>query len=520
MIHTIKGDITKITNVQAIVNAANKTLLGGGGVDGAIHRAAGRELLEECRTLHGCETGEAKITKAYRLPCEYVIHTVGPVWSGGKRREPELLSNCYRNSLQVAVDHGIRTIAFPSISTGVYHFPVKEAAAIALNTVIFFLEEHPDQIDEVYWVLFDDKTLKVYETELQRITNEGNLLEDDLKVQSRLNGNNRPFNILNKARNAVLNTVDHNNDGKFDLKDIKTAVRNVGDAAQKTTDRIKDTAKQGSDQLGDWLAHNKDKQDMKALNPVFKEEVNQKSFRLPKLVRIANMDKRHADSEICKGSVGFLSSFENTELLTIYPSGRDEFKLSFCPESDNTVYYVDPVNDRQYIALDDYFDYLKKARVSELQMIAQQLGAKHFKVTLVEEKRSSSEQQANLKLEKLKIGRLAAGLNANHRREEQGYETIEISAEMEFEGHKPVVPQLRYCKNDVEILALIEMCMKPNRMKHQKVAVSCKSLSGINLQEAVKIDAALTGMKCKSNISVEQMASREERRRFEYEIDF
>ena len=171
MIHTIKGDITKVTNVQAIVNAANKSLLGGGGVDGAIHRAAGKELLEECRTLHGCETGEAKITKAYKLPCEYVIHTVGPIWGGGNRNEPQLLANCYRNSLQVAVDHGIRTIAFPSISTGVYHFPVEEAAQIALNTVKQFLDEHPGKIDEVYWVLFDDRTLHVYEDATSLIMN-------------------------------------------------------------------------------------------------------------------------------------------------------------------------------------------------------------------------------------------------------------------------------------------------------------------------------------------------------------
>lgn len=168
MIKTIQGDITKVTDVEAIVNAANNLLLGGGGVDGAIHRAAGPELLKECRTLHGCDTGEAKITKAYNLPCDYVIHTVGPIWYGGNHNEEELLANCYYNSMKLAKDHGIKRIAFPSISTGVYHFPVDQAAKIAVKTVNEFLKNNPDYFELVEWVLFDSHTASVYEAEVDK----------------------------------------------------------------------------------------------------------------------------------------------------------------------------------------------------------------------------------------------------------------------------------------------------------------------------------------------------------------
>lgn len=168
-IKTVKGDITKVIDVQVIVNAANNSLLGGGGVDGAIHRAAGSKLLEECIKLHGCETGEAKITKAYNLPCEYVIHTVGPIWNGGTSREDELLANCYYNSMKLAMDNGIRNIAFPSISTGVYSFQVELAAKIAVNTINRFLQENPEKFDLVEWVLFDDNTKSVYEAEVDKL---------------------------------------------------------------------------------------------------------------------------------------------------------------------------------------------------------------------------------------------------------------------------------------------------------------------------------------------------------------
>jgi O-acetyl-ADP-ribose deacetylase (regulator of RNase III) len=159
-IDVVRGDITKL-NLDAIVNAANTTLLGGGGVDGAIHRAAGTELLVECRTLGGCRAGEAKITRGYRLPARFVIHAVGPVWRGGERHEPEILANCYQSSLQLAVENGIETIAFPAISCGAYGYPIPEAAQIAVKTTRDFLTTQ-NRIDKVIFVLWGEDIYDAY----------------------------------------------------------------------------------------------------------------------------------------------------------------------------------------------------------------------------------------------------------------------------------------------------------------------------------------------------------------------
>lgn len=164
-IRIIEADITQL-RVDAIVNAANRSLLGGGGVDGAIHRAAGPDLLVECRALGGCETGQAKITGGYRLPARHVIHTVGPVWQGGERGEPELLAACYRNSLRLAIERGLRTIAFPAISCGVYGYPPDQAARIAVRQVRAFLADD-DRIETVYLVCFGEDIRQSFQQALQ-----------------------------------------------------------------------------------------------------------------------------------------------------------------------------------------------------------------------------------------------------------------------------------------------------------------------------------------------------------------
>jgi O-acetyl-ADP-ribose deacetylase len=166
-IEVLQGDITG-QQVDAIVNAANTSLLGGGGVDGAIHRAAGPELLEECRKLGGCPTGEVRITRGYRLPAKWVIHTVGPVWRGGKDFEDELLANCYRRSLAVAVENGVRRLAFPAISTGIYGFPLERATRIAIREVRAF-RENDSTLEKVIFVCFDDHTYDCYERAMAEV---------------------------------------------------------------------------------------------------------------------------------------------------------------------------------------------------------------------------------------------------------------------------------------------------------------------------------------------------------------
>lgn len=166
----VTGDITRL-DVDVIVNAANSSLLGGGGVDGAIHRAAGPELIHECRLLGGCKTGQAKITKGYNLKARHIIHTVGPVWRGGKHGEPELLASCYRLSFEIAVQHKLRSLAFPAISTGIYRYPVDDAARVATDTIARCLGDKPGVIEKILFVCFDNAAKTAFENAIARVAN-------------------------------------------------------------------------------------------------------------------------------------------------------------------------------------------------------------------------------------------------------------------------------------------------------------------------------------------------------------
>ena len=166
---TMKQDIVKADFVDAVVNAANRTLLGGGGVDGAIHKAAGCSLFWACLKLHGCAVGSAKITKAYGLPCKYIIHTVGPRWHGGKKGEAEVLYHCYYNSLILANEYGIRTIAFPSISTGIFSYPLEQAADVAVTAVYHYVKQNPEHFDRIIWVFLEEEIEQAYQRKIREL---------------------------------------------------------------------------------------------------------------------------------------------------------------------------------------------------------------------------------------------------------------------------------------------------------------------------------------------------------------
>lgn len=311
--------------------------------------------------------------------------------------------------------------------------------------------------------------------------------------------------FVEKSKDTLIKKVDQNNDGKFDIEDVSTIAGNVKDIVQKNAQTIKETVDTKVSEM-----------ELKVLQPVFLETLDSNDFFVPKFVKISVRDKRYAENDACKKAIGYLSNSKGIRLLNIFRDSAEISGLSFYPDYGGEFYYMDPSDSKKYIMLEEYFNYLKQVRINELQMVAQDLGAKHFRVTYMEENASFLGKKSVNGFNIHKI------INAelNQYSTDKKYVTAEIAAEMEFLGHVPRMPKLQYMKHDPSINGLIEMRMKEYPVVHQKFMLKLSNTSGLKESEALKIDATLKAMKCGSNITVLKEAQNESRRYLEYEIDF
>ena len=310
------------------------------------------------------------------------------------------------------------------------------------------------------------------------------------------------------ARDALDNAVqavDQNGDGKLNLTDASVIAGSVGDAVRKGTQAVVDSAGEKARLL-----------ELKNLRPIFSETLDSADFFMPKLIRITERDKKHAESAVCQGSIGFVSEQKGFPVVNIFRDSVEAFGLTFYPDYDCEFYYVDPSDRDHYIALDEYFSHLKVERINELQKIAQDLGAKYFKVTYKEEKTSFAEKRA-----KAGAAAGAAKTSADHESEEKQYSMVNVEAEMEFPGHAPVKPHLKYMQRDTSIQTLVAMRMNETTpLMHQRFMLQMSHSAGIKENDAVKIDAVLKGLKYSGNATVAGEVKNESRRYLEYEIAF
>ena len=304
--------------------------------------------------------------------------------------------------------------------------------------------------------------------------------------------------IIEKAKTNIVGTIDQNDDGKLDLSDVSF----LASQWNEKKNMLKREAEK------------------KTLCPIFEEDLGNPGFLMSKLIRVAAMDKKHAESEICKGSIGFESMQKDIRVVNIYPDKVDLFGLSFFPDMDSEIYYVDPSDRDHYIALDDYFNYLKVARVSELQRIAQDLGARYFRVTFKEQSKSHTGNSMKGKIGMKGAAKESADADFSHESDTRSFSKVEIAAEMECIGHKPTEPTLVYFKKDPQIQSLVSLRMADNAMTHQIYTLALSNSSGIKVKDAMKIDSALSMMRYSGEINVTNEAMSESCRYFEYEIDF
>lgn len=304
--------------------------------------------------------------------------------------------------------------------------------------------------------------------------------------------------FLDKAGKDITKAIDQNGDGILDINDIQTAIER-NQAAQ---------------------AENQRKADLERLKPLFQEDFERAEFVMPKMLCVAEIDKPHAENAVCKGSIGFKTIMDDMTAITIFRDHISDFGLTFYPELENGVYYVDPCDRDHYVSLDDYFSFMKMQRVAELQRIAQSLGAKHFRVTYKEKTSSASSNSVDAK-----VAGKALGANADaavkHSVSESQMTALSIEAEMRFPGHAPVRPELQYLKKEINVNNLIELRMDPlSPLQQQHFNIEMSNSSGIKVKDAVKIDAMLKVMKLTGNTTIVSDAKNEARRILEYEIEF
>lgn len=311
---------------------------------------------------------------------------------------------------------------------------------------------------------------------------------------------------------SAIQSADRNDDGIFDFSDVSFIAETMGVAVKKGTLAVKEGAEERARLL-----------ELKTLQPIFPAPVeyaaslDDSDFLMPKFIRITDRDKKHAESEVCKGSIGYASDQKGLHIVNIFRDSIEVFGLTFYPDSDGEFYYVDPSDRDHYIALDDYFSYLKIVRINELKKIAQDLGAKHFRVTYKEEQTTFSSKNTK---GSVKISAIASA-DATQSSSEKKYSRVEIASEMSFPGHPPVKPQLKYLQRDPSIQTLVSMRMDETApLISEKYVLKLSQSSGMKEADAVKIDAVLKGLKCSGNATVTSEVQNESRRYLEYDIMF
>lgn len=312
--------------------------------------------------------------------------------------------------------------------------------------------------------------------------------------------------LFGKAKDVFVHAADQNDDGTFDLQDVSAIAGSVGNAVKSAASAAKAAAQEKSREM-----------ERKLLRPIFAEDIEDAGFVLSRLVRMTEIDKHRAESEACKGAIGFLSEQKDMEVVNIFRDKAEVFGLTFYPDLEEELYYVDPTDRNRYIALDEYFMYLREARVIELQRIAQDLGAKHFRVTYKEQKTTFSSRKiaGSAKIRK------ELELSAEQELACTAVSSMEIAAEMDCPGHAPREPKLCYLQRESCIQTLVDMRMKEEGAPtHQKYTLKLSNSLGIKEKDAFKIDAFLKGLKISGNTTLTSEVQNEARRFFEYEIDF